>query len=227
MKDKVRNKNKNKEFERKFLITPHQLVKLEDSLDILSAESFGIVQSYLNDSKEVLLDLELDGTPKWILSLGSEKIEINIPEDDIEDTKDAMSVHLGSDLLRVNGAASRIRVITDVHESSNVIFTHKLKDGRYNIEFEYPIDDEDSIFKALNICRTVQCVVTKTRIVITTKALVYEVDIFDKIANIVVEIEFKTAKEADEYIPHFEYEKDVTDDKSHSNLEIARRLCKQ
>ena len=107
------------------------------------------------------------------------------------------------------------------------IFTFKMKveglDG--NLEFEETLKESTLIDEILSKMKTR---VEKIRYSLTQESgLVYEIDFYKNEKFITLEVEFKDQESADSFLEDFKFKKNITNDKSMKNKNIAKSKLKK
>lgn len=116
------------------------------------------------------------------------------------------------------------------HPKLSSFLTIKSKDincGKRN-EFEFSISAQDAFHTISKDCKKF---IEKTRYLIQfntdkSKELIAELNVFNK-ELIILEIEFTSEKDMNEFIPNFEFENEVTNDDSKYGINLANEMSKE
>ncbi|MEC0092980.1 CYTH domain-containing protein [Paenibacillus macquariensis] len=119
----------------------------------------------------------------------------------------------------------RVRRIIDL-DTNEMTFTHTFKKGNglSREEIEYSISEEiyDQIVQAFDAIP-----LTKNRITAVWEDTVIEIDYYDQVELIVVEVEFDSLEEANAFVaPHW-FGKDISAEKHYSNKKVWKDLQEQ
>ncbi|OAB46004.1 CYTH domain-containing protein [Paenibacillus glacialis] len=116
----------------------------------------------------------------------------------------------------------RVRRIIDL-ESNEMSFTHTFKKGNglSREEIEYSISEEiyDQIVQAFDAIP-----LTKNRITAVWEDRVIEIDYYDQVELIVVEVEFNSVEEANAFVAPEWFGKDISSEKQYSNKKVWMEL---
>lgn len=116
----------------------------------------------------------------------------------------------------------RVRRLVDV-ESGAIEYTHTFKRGigisREEVEYSISASIYDQVMAAFGALP-----LTKNRITAKWEGLVVEIDCYDQIALIVVEVEFASLEEAESFVPPAWFGKDISTSKEYSNKKVWREL---
>ena len=124
-------------------------------------------------------------------------------------------------LIDLPESSCRFRFKWDIETKElKKIFTFKIDSEGKLFEFEYEIsDDENSDIESL--CSEINSKISKVRQVYSVGSLNYELDLFNNLDMIIVEIEFKCQDDANNFVPDFEYDYEATNVRSLSNLQLS------
>lgn len=203
------------ETELKFLITKDVAENLIDSHDVIAIKE--IEQTYLfSENASVKYDAS---ECQWIIFLknGLERFTLYVKENKKSEAFQVLNEYKDVDLTTIPDIAMRLRQVDE-----KVIFTFKKKkDDISDYEFENEINSIDYSNQLLiDFLDTDSLKVKKIRYLLRVNSLIYEIDFFDKIEDIILEIEFKTQEEYLQYKADFPCI-NVTGDYKYSNKYIA------
>lgn len=116
----------------------------------------------------------------------------------------------------------RVRRIQDVH-TGEYSYTHTFKNGvglaREEVEYEITQTIYEQVFHAFGFVP-----LTKNRITATWNDLTVEIDIYDQVHFVVVEVEFDSMQEADEFQPPEWFGEEISFNKKYSNKAVWKKL---
>jgi len=116
----------------------------------------------------------------------------------------------------------RVRRLVDL-DNNEVTYTHTFKNGiglaREEIEYSITATIYDQIMNAFGYVP-----LTKDRITAQFEEGIVEIDIYDQVQFNVVEVEFQSLEEANQYIPPAWFGEEISFNKKYSNKAIWKKL---
>ncbi|MFC6332897.1 CYTH domain-containing protein [Paenibacillus septentrionalis] len=119
----------------------------------------------------------------------------------------------------------RVRRIQDL-ATGEYEYTHTFKNGvglaREEVEYSITKVIYDQVVEAFGYIP-----LTKNRLTAAYGEMIVEIDIYDQVDFIVVEVEFSTMEEADSFVPPSWFGEEISFNKTYSNKAVWKQLQKQ
>lgn len=222
--------NKNTEYERKFLLNLRQLNYFENALNYAEPrEVETIVQMYMLTEYGMCVTFD-ESEDVWVVTNKESNISLRIPvvTTDLLDLKETLGKYPEhkDNLIEIEGSAIRVRFTTRKDGSNHAYFTMKIKEG--DKEFQDEIIDDDLFIASHRLMGAWEgYTLSKERHTHDYKGHSYEIDFFDHDALIILEIEFPTKEDSENFFVWFEFEKELTGILEYSNKYMATNKPKK
>lgn len=116
----------------------------------------------------------------------------------------------------------RVRRIKDL-ATDEYEYTHTFKNGvglaREEVEYSITKVIYDQVIEAFGFVP-----LTKNRITATVGEMIVEIDVYDQVDFIVVEVEFESMEEADSFVPPSWFGEEISFNKKYSNKAVWKQL---